>query len=70
MNEVPLIDRGRCNGCGLCLSVCSCNMIVLVDDVATITGIGDCDWCTECEAVCPTGAIACPFEIVIEAGQC
>ena len=23
-------------------------------------------WCNLCEAVCPTGAISCPFEIVIE----
>ncbi|MBA7655404.1 hypothetical protein ES703_63308 [subsurface metagenome] len=28
--------------------------------------ICDCGWCLQCEIVCPTGAIACPFEIVIE----
>jgi len=28
--------------------------------------IEKCDWCTDYEAVCPTGAISCPFDIVIE----
>jgi ferredoxin len=26
----------------------------------------ECDWCTDCEAVCSTGAISCPFEIIIQ----
>ena len=29
-------------------------------------GFGDCSNHGECEAVCPTGAICCPYEIVIE----
>lgn len=64
--EMPLIDRENCNGCGLCISVCSCNALTLVDNVVIVIETEECDWCTECEAVCPTGAIACPFEIVIE----
>jgi ferredoxin len=28
-------------------------------------GGSDCDYCTECEAVCPVAAIACPFEVVV-----
>lgn len=66
MAEMPLIDRGKCDGCGLCVSVCYCNALVLVDNVITVIETEACTWCTECEAVCPTGAIACPFEIVIE----
>jgi len=64
--EMPVIDRGKCDGCGLCVSVCYCNALVLVDNVITVIETEECTWCTECEAVCPTGAIACPFEIVIE----
>jgi len=64
--EMPVIDRGKCDGCGLCVSVCYCNALVLVDDVITVMETEACTWCTECEAVCPTGAISCPFEIVIE----
>ena len=64
--EMPLIDREKCNGCGLCISVCSDNGLVLVDNVVTIVETVECVWCLECEVVCPTSAIACPFEIVLE----
>ena len=66
MAEMPVIDQEKCNGCGLCISVCSGNAFVLVENVVTIVATEECDWCLQCEAVCPTGAIACPFEIVIE----
>jgi ferredoxin len=38
----------------------------MVDNIVTIIEIEECGWCTQCEAVCPTGAISCAFEIVIE----
>ena len=66
MAEMPVIDPKKCNGCGLCISVCTCNALVLVENVVTIIEVEDCGWCTQCEVVCPTGAIGCPFEIVIE----
>ncbi len=66
MVEMPVVNRGKCNGCGLCISVCSCKALVLVDNLITIIETEDCHWCIQCEAVCPTGAISCPFEIVIE----
>jgi len=64
--EMPIIDPKKCNGCGLCIGVCSCNALVLVGNTVTFIETEECDWCTECEAVCPTEAIICPFEIVIE----
>ena len=67
MRIIPSIDTEKCNGCGLCVSVCELNALVLVNGVVTIieTYI-ECDWCASCESVCPTGAICCPFEIVLE----
>ena len=63
--EMPVIDQEKCNGCGLCVSVCSCDALVMIDNVVIIIETEECHWCTLCEAVCPTGAIGCPFEIVI-----
>jgi len=61
----PEIDQTKCNGCGLCISVCLHGGIILVDDpVAAAVDTADCDWCAVCEAVCPTGAIRCAYEIV------
>lgn len=66
MVVMPVVDRQKCNGCGLCVSVCFCQALVLVDNIITVLETEDCGWCTECEAVCPIGAITCPFEIVFE----
>jgi MinD superfamily P-loop ATPase len=70
MVKMPVIDRNRCDGCGLCVEVCRCQVLVLVDNVVEIREDGKCKlctrWCTMCEMVCPTGAIQCPFEIIIE----
>ena len=68
MAEMPVIDRERCNGCGLCVSVCYCSALVLVDNVITAVETEECGWCTQCEAVCTIGAISCPYEIVLEEG--
>lgn len=66
MGQMPVLIPDKCTGCGLCVSVCSCNALVLVDNnLIVIEAKIECNWCTQCEAVCPTGAISCPFEIVM-----
>ena len=66
MSEGPIIYSDKCNGCGLCVSVCQCGALIIVGNVVTVIETKQCDWCTDCEAVCITGALRCPFEIVIE----
>ena len=66
MVEMPQIDYEKCNGCGLCISVCQCGALVLINDKVTIIETLQCHWCTECEMVCPTNAISCSFEIIME----
>ena len=69
MHQMPIIDREKCQGCGLCVSVCICGALVVIDSVVTAMEVEDCGWCAMCEAVCPNDAILCPFEIVIEQNQ-
>ncbi len=70
MIKMPEIDRDKCDGCGLCIEVCSCRVLVLVNNVVEVKekmGCQQCSkWCTMCEMVCPVGAILCPFEVITE----
>lgn len=66
MTVMPMIYLEKCNGCGLCIDACSRKALMLVENVVTIVAGAECGWCAECEVVCSTGAITCPFEIVIE----
>ena len=66
LSEMPSVDPQLCDGCGLCVSVCRCGAILLVDNIAVITENSECGWCLQCEVICPTKALTCPFEIVLE----
>jgi MinD superfamily P-loop ATPase len=71
MPEMPIVNPELCNGCGLCVTTCRCGVLVLVNNVITLVEREECSYCTQgyctdCEAVCPMGAIRCPYEIVIE----
>ena len=57
MVEMPVVDWEICNGCGLCVSICYCQALVLIDNVIAVVETEECRWRTQCEAVCPTGAI-------------
>jgi NAD-dependent dihydropyrimidine dehydrogenase PreA subunit len=66
MKDIPVIDNRKCRNCGLCVSVCACGALKIVDNTVKAVKVDDCQWCTLCELVCPTGAISCPFEIIFE----
>jgi ferredoxin len=61
---VPKIDVEKCIGSGKCVEQCPTNAVELVDGKAVIVRPSDCNYCTDCEAICPSGAIRCSFEIV------
>jgi len=40
--------------------------LVYIEETVTVIEVETCGWCMMCEAVCPLGAITCPFEIVFD----
>ena len=64
MAIMPIFDPAKCDGCGLCVTVCKCGALVLTDNIITVLEVDNCGWCTDCELVCTTGALLCPFEII------
>ena len=50
------IDQERCNGCGLCVTVCPSDTISMKGKKAVVTGTESLN-CGHCLAVCPTGAV-------------
>ncbi len=64
---LPRIDLTCCTGCGDCVDACHANALTLQADRVCIARAADCDYCTDCEAVCPSSAISCLFEVVVVA---
>ena len=62
-SEYPVLFPENCDGCGLCISVCSSGSLYLNNGRIALEPVGECDWCAICEAVCLSNAIFCPFEI-------
>lgn len=53
------INRDKCNGCGLCVDICSDLSLKMENGIAvkSSSAIFGCMGCGHCMAVCPTGAI-------------
>lgn len=66
MIEMPVIDPEKCDGCGLCVDVCACGALKMINGVLTVIEMELCGWCLQCEIVCPTKAISCAFQIIID----
>ena len=46
--------------------MCGRDGLTLADDMVQVAEGIECDWCGQCEIVCPAGAIAFSFEVVFE----
>lgn len=63
----PVIAEERCDGCRLCVEVCGRGGFVGEDGKVRFVESADCDYCGECEACCPGGAISIYYDIVMAA---
>lgn len=57
IRKIILIDKEKCNGCGLCVTACHEEAIGLVDGKAELLRDDYCDGLGNCLPACPTGAI-------------
>jgi len=60
----PIVDETRCDGCGLCVELCSTRVLALKDGKAVVVNPEACLYEGVCEDICPRGAIDRPFEVV------
>ena len=56
--RIVRIDRGRCDGCGLCVKACHEGALALVDGKASLTNATLCDGIGDCLPACPQNAIS------------
>lgn len=53
------IDKGKCTGCGTCVSICPVEALKIVDNYAIVSE-ADCADCGTCVDECPDKAIVMP----------
>lgn len=63
--KIPQIDLDKCTGCGDCVEQCPTHAVEMVGDKAAIVWPQGCNYCTDCEIFCLSGAIRCPFDIIL-----
>jgi len=58
--NTPVIDKQRCNGCGICTQMGHCEAFSLKDkkkDKKAVVDLSKCVSCIYCQAICPRKAI-------------
>lgn len=58
MNGSIVIDREKCDGCGLCVKACHEGALSIVDGKAAVTRLDSCDGFGDCLPACPMNAIS------------
>lgn len=56
VSEKPIIDFGKCTGCGQCVEICAFDALKLSESKPVLNQFF-CEGCGACEAVCPVKAI-------------
>jgi ferredoxin len=64
---LPEINLALCTRCGLCVQQCPTQAVEMRADGPAIVRPDACTYCTDCEAICPQGAVRCEFDIVWDA---
>jgi len=57
VREIIVIDRDKCNGCGLCVPNCHEGALQIIDDKAVLVSELACDGLGACIGCCPEGAL-------------
>jgi len=64
-----VVDKEACKGCGVCVSICPCNVIELNKEVNSkgynycyMRNPDECIGCANCAMVCPDGVI-CVYKV-------
>jgi 2-oxoglutarate ferredoxin oxidoreductase subunit delta len=70
MTYIHVIDKDRCKGCGLCVTICPKNVLEISDQVNTKGYFPalrarpeDCIYCAMCCTMCPDVAITISEEV-------
>lgn len=53
----PVVDKGKCTGCGTCVEVCPMNVFKIDKKKSVVKKPDECIACGACEAQCPSEAI-------------
>jgi MinD superfamily P-loop ATPase len=61
---LPEINMQLCNQCSTCVQECPTSAIEMGPKGPLIVRPDDSSYCAVCDALCPQGAITCPYEIV------
>ncbi|MCB2209581.1 4Fe-4S binding protein [bacterium] len=60
-HNFPKFNLDLCTGCGACVAGCPENALEMKTNYPRYKQSGHCSYCTDCERLCPTGAIRAPF---------